>query len=78
MISLLRALLHISPLIPLYLGLHSLGIAVLLLVLLCYIKVFKLRQQLVDLASRGGDTKLEASLRKALQFWHSLTYLSVA
>ncbi len=77
MIALLRALLHISPLIPLYLGRQSMAMAVILLVLLCYIKVFKLRQQLVDLASRGADPKLDASLRKSLHRWHSLTYLPV-
>ncbi len=75
MIHILRAFLHISPLIPWYYGRQSLAGAVLLFVLLCYIKVFKLRQQLADQRTKGGNPREEASIEGALKRWLALTYL---
>jgi len=70
-----KVLLHGAWILPLFWGRPYLAIAMLLLVLLCYVKVFKFRQQLTDLAARGGDPKDEASLRNALNRWQRLTWL---
>lgn len=70
----LRILLHISPLLPLVLGYTYGAIALGLFVGLCYVKVFKLRQQALDYAAKG-DVKQEESVRKALTLWRSCTFL---
>lgn len=71
----LPLVLHVAPLVPLFFG-HPYGaVALLLFVLLCYIKVFKLRQQLLDLAAQGGDPKQEVSIQNALHRWLALTFL---
>ncbi|HYX39898.1 MAG TPA: hypothetical protein VE954_42930 [Oligoflexus sp.] len=72
---LVKVLLHVAWIIPLFWGRTSLAVAMLLFVGLCYIKVFKFRQQLSDLAARGGDSREEATLRNALKRWHALTWL---
>jgi hypothetical protein len=71
----IRVFLHVAWVIPLFLGRPYLSIALLLFVFLCYVKVFKFRQQLADLSDRGGDPKEEAALRQALLRWQSLTWL---
>ena len=76
MITIIRALLHLSPLLPLFMGHWSLAAALFLFVILSYIKVFKLKQQLLDLSSHGGDSIKEASIQKILDRWISLTYLA--
>jgi hypothetical protein len=70
-----KVLLHVAWIIPLFWGRPYLAVAMLLFVGLCYIKVFKFRQQLSDLVARGGDPKEEASLRHALKRWQTLTWL---
>jgi hypothetical protein len=70
-----KVFLHGAWILPLFWGRTYLAIAMLLLVLLCYIKVFKYRQLLTDLAARGGDPQEEASLRHALKRWQALTWL---
>jgi hypothetical protein len=71
----LKILVHVAPVFPLFWGRPYLAIALLLFLLLCYIKVFKLKQQLTDLSEQGGDPKVEASVRNAMKRWHSLTWL---
>lgn len=75
MMLMIKILLHVAWIIPLFWGRPYLAIALLLFVLLCYIKVFKFKQQLSDLAAKGGDPAAEASVRQALKRWHSLTWL---
>jgi hypothetical protein len=71
----IKVVLHLAWILPLFWGRTYLAVALLLFVALCYIKVFKFRQQLADLSARGGDPKEEASLRHALKRWQSLTWL---
>ena len=75
MIHIVRLAVHISPFIPLFYGRRAMAIALLLFVLLCYIKVFKLKQLLKDQSAKGGNPKEEASIRGALKRWQALTYL---
>jgi hypothetical protein len=75
MMLVIRVLLHVAWIVPLVLGRPYLAIAMLLFVFLCYVKVFKFRQQLADLSARGGHPKEEIAVRKALQRWQSLTWL---
>lgn len=70
----LRALLHISPVIPLVYGRLFLTLALILLVSLAYIKTLKLRTQLDDAKARGGDDKQIAGLERTLKFWRQLTF----
>lgn len=70
----LRALLHISPVIPLVYGRLFLTLAFVLLVALAYIKTLKLRTQLEDAKARGGDDKQLAGIQRTLQFWRQLTF----
>jgi hypothetical protein len=60
---------------PFFFGRPYLAVALLLFVSLCYVKVFKFRQQLADLAERGGDPERKAVLLHALQRWQALTFL---
>lgn len=71
----IRVLLHGAWIVPFFFGRPYLAVAMLLLVLLCYVKVFKFRQQLADLAERGGDPERKAVLLHALQRWQALTWL---
>jgi hypothetical protein len=71
----IRVLLHVAWIVPFFFGRPYLAVAMLLLVLLCYVKVFKFRQQLADLAERGGDSERKAVLLNALQRWQALTWL---
>lgn len=75
MMIVIRVLLHVAWIIPLILGRPYLAVAMLLFVSLCYIKVFKFRQQLADLVARGGDPREEATLQNALKRWQALTWL---
>ncbi len=75
MINVIRVLLHVAWIVPLFLGRPYLAVAMLLFVSLCYIKVFKFRQQLADLVARGGDPREEATLQNALKRWQALTWL---
>lgn len=75
MMMVLRVLLHVAWIIPLFLGRPYLAVAMLLFVFLCYVKVFKFRQQLADLVARGGDPREEATLQNALKRWQALTWL---
>lgn len=70
----LRALLHISPVIPLVYGRLFLTLALILLVALAYIKTLKLRTQLEDAKARGGDDKQIAGIERTLKFWRQLTF----
>lgn len=70
----LRALLHISPVVPLVYGRLFLTLALILLVALAYIKTLKLRTQLDDAKARGGDDKQIAGLERTLKFWRQLTF----
>lgn len=70
----LRAVLHISPVIPLVYGRLFLTLALILLVALAYIKTLKLRTQLDDAKARGGDDKQIAGLERTLKFWRQLTF----
>ena len=73
--NVIRVLVHGAWIVPLVLGRPYLAVALLLFVFLCYVKVFKFRQQLADLAERGADPQKEATLRHALQRWQALTFL---
>lgn len=75
MMIVVRVLLHVAWIVPLLLGRPYLAVAMLLVVFLCYVKVFKFRQQLADLLARGGDPQQETTLRNALQRWQALTWL---
>ncbi len=75
MINVIRVLLHVAWTIPLFLGRPYLAVAMLIFVLLCYIKVFKFRQQLAELVARGGDAREEATLQNALKRWQAVTWL---
>jgi hypothetical protein len=75
MMIVIRVLLHVAWIVPFFFGRPYLAVAMLLLVLLCYVKVFKFRQQLADLAERGGDSERKAVLLNALQRWQALTWL---
>ncbi len=75
MINVIRVLLHVAWIVPLFLGRPYLAVAMLLFVFLCYIKVFKFRQQLADLVARGGDAREEATLQNALKRWQAVTWL---
>lgn len=70
-----RILLHLSPLIPVALGRMNIGAIMLLFLLLCYIKTFKLRQQILELAAKGAKPEELASYQNALKRWHALTFL---
>lgn len=72
----LPVLVHLSPLIPLYYDRRALAGALLLFVLLCYIKVFKLKQMLADQVAKGGNPREEASIQGALKRWRALTFLA--
>ncbi len=75
MMNVIRVLLHVAWIVPLFLGRPYLAVAMLLFVFLCYIKVFKFRQQLADLVARGGDAREEATLQNALKRWQAVTWL---
>ena len=72
--QILRVLLHLSPIVPLAMNYRYGAVALALLVGLCYVKVFKLRQEAIDSAAKGNSQR-EASVRKLLGFWQGLTFL---
>ena len=75
MLIVIRVLLHVAWIVPLLFGRPNLAIAMLLFVFLCYVKVFKFRQQLADLVAGGGDPQKEATLQNALKRWQAVTWL---
>lgn len=75
MMIVIRVLLHVAWIAPLILGRPYLAIAMLLFVFLCYVKVFKFRQQLADLSARGGGLHEQAAVQNALKRWQALTWL---
>lgn len=69
------ALFHLLPLLPFAFGFQWLAIATLLLVLVSYIKVKKINQQIADLESRKGSSEERAALERTRNFWLGLTFL---
>lgn len=72
--SVLRLVLHISPVFPLIYGRLFLTLAFILLVALAYIKTLKLRTQLEDFKARGMEDKKIAECERTLKFWRQLTF----
>lgn len=68
-------LFHLLPILPFAFGLKWLGVATILLVLVSYIKVKKLDQQIADLRARKGSSEEVAALEQTRNFWLGLTFL---
>jgi hypothetical protein len=71
--QILRLAFHLSPLLPIYFDYYGYAAANALLVLICYVKTFKLRAHLKAMEADRGIT--DESTRKAMRFWQSLTFL---
>lgn len=72
----LKGLFHLIPLVGFYLDKPYLGIALVLLVVLCYVKVMKINAELNHLESKGlTDNENYASLKGTLKFWLKFTFL---
>lgn len=74
--SLIRILFHLLPLVPLAFGLKAVAVATLLLVVLAYIKVKKLEQQLADLKLKGVPSREIEAIEATKNFWKNLTFLA--
>ncbi|MFY7928274.1 MAG: hypothetical protein ACOVS5_05345 [Oligoflexus sp.] len=73
-----RILFHLLPLLPLAFGLHWLALATSLLVLVSYVKVMKIEQQISDLQRKNAHPDELASLERTRRFWLGLTFLKQA
>lgn len=72
----LRVLFHLSPVVPLALGLNYAAIAMTLLVLLFYVKVMKLKGVMRDLKERGFEGSREFNeTARLLSRWARFTFL---
>lgn len=65
----IKLMVHLLPLVPLVMGYPYAAFATFLAVVLCYVKVKKLEQQILD--SREDDP----SLHRARNFWRRLTFM---
>lgn len=76
----LPALLHGAPLVPFALGYYYVGVAMLLLVALPYIKLKKFEAQIADIEAKAPEPrhrKVDAELaeiRKTSRLWAALTF----
>ncbi len=68
-------LFHLLPLVPLFFGFKWLALATLFLVIVSYVKVKKIEQQIRDLQQKKGPADEIAALEKAQSFWLGLTFM---
>ncbi|MBC7661448.1 MAG: hypothetical protein H7249_17265 [Chitinophagaceae bacterium] len=64
---------HLIPVIPLVMGYNYITVGAVLLVILAYVKVQKLRISDVEFEKKTGTH--DPGLRKTMRFWERLTFL---
>ncbi len=66
---------HLSPLVPFYLGYRYVGIAMILLVGLAYMKTKKLTAELQEKRDQNAPLRDIRPLERTRNFWRQLTFL---
>lgn len=73
---LLKGSFHLIPLVGFGMNKPYLGIALVLMVVLCYVKVMKLSAEMLHLETKEQtDNENYASLKAARKFWMKFTFL---
>ncbi len=66
---------HLSPFVPFYLGYRYVGIAMILLVGLAYMKTKKLTAELQEKRDQNAPLRDIRPLERTRNFWRQLTFL---
>ena len=73
--SILRLIIHLAPIGPLFFEAYFFSVALVLLVFMTYVKTFKIEQQIEDVKNNEASEGEVSELLKLRDRWKALTYL---